>query len=77
MVLAAFCGTACCAVMLVAGPAMLTAVGATPDTLGPALAYLRIRALASPAVMVANVAQGALLAQNDSWTPLKVRLGGK
>lgn len=72
MVLALGCGLACCGVMLAFGPAMLSALGASPETLGPALSYLRIRALASPAVMVANVAQGALLGQSDSWTPLKV-----
>lgn len=74
MVLAVVCGVACCGIMLTCGPPMLSAVGASPETLEPALAYLRIRALAAPAVMVANVAQGALLGQSDSWTPLKVLL---
>jgi hypothetical protein len=41
--------------------------------LPPALEYLRIRAIASPAVMVMAVAQGACLGQQDAWTPLQVR----
>ena len=72
LVLAVGSGLACTLVMLTCGPALLTAMGASPETLGPALSYLQIRALASPAVMVANVAQGACLGQQDSWTPLKV-----
>jgi len=72
MLLAVFSGLACTVIMLGAGPQLLTTMGASPETLGPALSYLQIRALASPAVMVANVAQGACLGQQDSWTPLKV-----
>lgn len=72
LVLAVGSGLACTAIMLTCGPSLLMAMGATPETLGPALSYLYIRALASPAVMVANVAQGACLGQQDSWTPLKV-----
>eukprot|EP00873_Tetraselmis_striata_P020415 jgi/Tetstr1/440679/TSEL_028988.t1 len=72
LVLAFGSGLACTAIMLTCGHALLTTMGATPDTLGPALSYLQIRALASPAVMIANVAQGACLGQQDSWTPLKV-----
>jgi len=72
MVLALLSGLACCTFMICSGPALLTAMGATPETLAPALSYLQIRALASPALMVANVAQGACLGQQDSWTPLQV-----
>ena len=72
MVMAVFSGLACTGIMLGAGPQLLMTMGASPETLGPALSYLQIRAIASPAVMVANVAQGACLGQQDSWTPLKV-----
>lgn len=72
MVLAAVSGLTCTVIMFSCGPALLNFMGATPETLGPALSYLQIRALASPAVMIANVAQGACLGQQDAWTPLKV-----
>ncbi|KAL0055499.1 hypothetical protein WJX82_001214 [Trebouxia sp. C0006] len=54
------------------GPWLLTLVGSSADILGPALQYLRIRATASPAVMLVMVAQGACFGQQDAWTPLKV-----
>ena len=45
------------------GPWLLTLVGSSADILGPALQYLRIRATASPAVMLVMVAQGACFGQ--------------
>jgi hypothetical protein len=55
------------------GPSLLLAVGANGRTLAPALEYMRIRALAAPACLVMNVAQGACIGQQDSWTPLLAR----
>ena len=55
------------------GPSLLIAVGARGRTLSPALEYMRIRALAAPACLVMNVAQGACLGQQDAWTPLQAR----
>jgi len=54
--------------------ALLGIMGASPEMLPHALVYLQIRALASPAVMVMCVAQGACLGQQDAWTPLKIFL---
>ena len=54
----------CIIVLLEAlGPWLLPAVGSSKDILGPALQYLRIRATASPAVMLVMVAQGACFGQ--------------
>lgn len=56
----------------ICGPWLLTFIGSQPEILGPASQYLRIRATASPAVMLVMVAQGACFGQQDAWTPLKV-----
>ena len=48
-------------------------MGANGRTLAPALEYMRIRGLAAPACLVMNVAQGACIGQQDSWTPLLAR----
>ncbi|KAI8470867.1 MAG: hypothetical protein J3K34DRAFT_458668 [Monoraphidium minutum] len=49
--------------------ALLAATGANPALAGPACAYMRIRAVAQPAVLATMVLQAALLAQQDSVTP--------
>mmetsp|Transcript_8090 Transcript_8090/g.29862 ORF Transcript_8090/g.29862 Transcript_8090/m.29862 type:complete len:584 (+) Transcript_8090:616-2367(+) len=55
-------------------PYLLSAMGANSTMLPAAEEYLRIRALALPAVLICNVAQGGCLGQQDSRTPLKVFL---
>ena len=45
------------------GPWLLALVGSHEEILGPASQYLRIRATASPAVMLVMVAQGACFGQ--------------
>ncbi|GAQ91217.1 MATE efflux family protein [Klebsormidium nitens] len=57
------------------GVALLRAMGASPELLGPGLAYLRIRALSAPAVLVLVVGQGACLGCQDARTPLFIFLG--
>jgi uncharacterized membrane protein YgcG len=42
--------------------------------MGPALAYLQIRALAAPAVLVTYVLQGLCLAQHEAQVPLRVAI---
>lgn len=69
---AAVLGLCIIVVLEVLGPWLLTIVGSSKDILEPALQYLRIRATASPAVMLVMVAQGACFGQQDAWTPLKV-----
>mmetsp|Transcript_10055 Transcript_10055/g.18936 ORF Transcript_10055/g.18936 Transcript_10055/m.18936 type:complete len:557 (-) Transcript_10055:245-1915(-) len=72
LTLAALCGAACCAVMQAAPSALLSLMGCSPEMLPHAAVYLRIRSLASPAVMVMCVCQGACLGQQDAWTPLRI-----
>lgn len=74
LTLAAAIGLGSGILLYVAGPALLRALGSSAEIIPFALPYLRIRSLASPAVMVTMVAQGACLGQQDMWTPLKVVL---
>lgn len=48
------------------GPWLLTLIGKNDEILAPATQYLRIRATASPAVMLVMVAQGACFGQQVS-----------
>jgi MATE family multidrug resistance protein len=54
---------------------ILTAMGAEGETLTGAVTYLRIRALAIPAVMVILAGHGAFRGFQDTATPLRVTLG--
>jgi len=74
LTLATLCGVVCCGLMQANPEALLRFMGASPAMMPYAATYLRIRALASPAVMVMCVAQGACLGQQDAWTPLKIFL---
>ena len=56
---------------LSAGP-ILHAMGTAPDALSQAEGYLRVRALAAPAVLAASVANGAYRGLLDTATPFKV-----
>jgi MATE family multidrug resistance protein len=62
------------ALELLAHP-ILAAMGATGELRAPALDYLRIRALAMPAVLIATAAHGAFRGYEDTKTPLVVALG--
>ncbi|MFC1531167.1 MATE family efflux transporter [Gemmatimonadota bacterium] len=54
---------------------IVTLMGAGPDLREPALSYLRIRALAGPAVLLVTAAHGAFRGYQDTRTPLLVTLG--
>lgn len=54
---------------------VLAAMQAGPDLLQPAGDYLRIRALAAPAVLLVTVGHGAFRGMQDTRTPLLVTLG--
>lgn len=58
--------------LLAFGPSMLSRMGTSAHVMAHALPYLRVRALASPAVILILVAQGACLGQQDMWTPMRV-----
>jgi MATE family multidrug resistance protein len=61
--------------MLVSGaPTIVGVMQASPEVAGPALAYLRVRALAAPAVLVVMASHGAFRGFQDNLTPLRVAL---
>lgn len=62
------------AVELLAVP-IVTLMGAGPDLRDPTLSYLRIRALAGPAVLLVTAGHGAFRGYQDTRTPLLVTLG--
>lgn len=57
------------------GPWIVAAMGATGEVAGPALAYLRVRALAAVPVLVVMVGHGAFRGMLDTRTPLWVAVG--
>jgi putative MATE family efflux protein len=75
LTLAAIAGTvALVLIQLLAGP-ILTVMGASGELRAPALAYLRIRALAGPAVLLITAGHGIFRGWHDTRTPLVVTLG--
>lgn len=54
---------------------LLRLMGADDALLGPALAYLRVRALAGPALLLITAANGAFRGFQDTRTPFVVSLG--
>jgi MATE family multidrug resistance protein len=67
-------GLATLAVESLAVP-IVTLMGAGPDLREPTLSYLRIRALAGPAVLLVTAGHGAFRGYQDTRTPLLVTLG--
>lgn len=61
-------------ILLVFAPFLVEAMGAGPEVAGPAISYLRIRALSTVAVLVVTVGHGAFRGHKDTVTPLKVAL---
>ena len=68
-------GVAAAAVLIPTASVVLELMGASEDTLGGASTYLRIRALALPAVMLITVGHGVFRGFQDTRTPLIVTLG--
>ena len=75
LVLALTLGLLVSVALELAAPLLVDLMGATPDVADPAVAYLRIRALATPAVLVVTAGHGAFRGHKDTRTPLKVALG--
>ena len=69
--IAATCGIALAAVLLIGAVPLVAATGCVAELIPAAVAYLRIRALAQPVVLSSMVVQAGLLAQQDSVTPLQ------
>ena len=75
LVLALTLGLLVSVALELAAPLLVDLMGATPDVADPAVGYLRIRALATPAVLVVTAGHGAFRGHKDTRTPLKVALG--
>lgn len=61
-------------VLLVAAPAIVRLMGATPAVAEPAIAYLRIRACAAVALLTVQVGHGAFRGLHDTRTPLLITI---
>ncbi|MFQ5529515.1 MAG: MATE family efflux transporter [Gemmatimonadota bacterium] len=72
---AALAGPLATLVLLTGARPIIGAMGATGDLVDPALAYLRIRAVAAPAVLVVTAGHGIFRGYLDTRTPLVVTLG--
>lgn len=72
LTLALLAGLSTATVLEVAAPALVAATGVDPALVGCASDYVRLRAVAQPAVQLAIVSQAALMAQRDSSTPCAV-----
>ena len=70
LVLAVVLGFLALLVLELSARPLLTLMGATADLQDPALSYLRIRALAAPAVLIITAANGAFRGFQDTRTPL-------
>jgi MATE family multidrug resistance protein len=75
LTLAGLCGiVALVALQLLARPILLV-MGASNELMPPALDYLRIRALAGPAVLFITAGHGAFRGYQDTRTPMVVTIG--
>jgi MATE family multidrug resistance protein len=59
-------------VLLILAPVFVRLMGADGGISGPAVSYLRIRALATPAVLIVLAGHGAFRGYHDTRTPLMV-----
>ena len=75
LTLAALCGVGALVVLQgLAGP-ILRLMGASGELMGPALNYLRVRALAGPALLIITASHGAFRGYQDTRTPMLVTIG--
>jgi putative MATE family efflux protein len=58
--------------LLVAAPQLLAALGAVDELLDPAVAYLRVRAIGVPLLLLGYVGHGAFRGVSDTRTPLGI-----
>ena len=65
-------GAATMLVLLAAAPWIVRAMGAAEEVVGPALVYLRLRALAAVPLLVLQVGHGAFRGMKDTRTPLVI-----
>jgi MATE family multidrug resistance protein len=75
LLLAVVLGVLVSVVIELSAPVLVDLMGAGGDVADPAVSYLRIRALATPAVLVVTAGHGAFRGHRDTKTPLKVAVG--
>lgn len=75
LVLAVILGFITTVVIEILAPWFVSLMGAGPAVADPAVAYLRIRGLATPAVLLVTAGHGAFRGYQDTKTPLYVALG--
>ena len=75
LALALLCGLVALGLLEGAAPWILEAMGARGPMYEPALTYLRIRALAGPAVLLTTAAHGSYRGFQDTRTPMLVAVG--
>ena len=75
LVLAVILGVLAALVIEVLAPWFVGLMGAGDEVAGPAVSYLRIRGIATPAVLLVTAGHGAFRGYQDTKTPLFVALG--
>lgn len=75
LLLAVVLGLLVSLILEIAAPLLVDLMGAGSGVADPAVSYLRIRALATPAVLIVTAGHGAFRGHKDTRTPLKVALG--
>ena len=75
LVLAVVLGLVAMVLIELLAPWIVGIMGATGEVTGPALAYLRIRVIAAPAVLIVIAGHGAFRGYQDTRTPLIVAAG--
>lgn len=75
LLLAVALGVLVTVVLEITAPLLVDLMGAGAEVSDPAISYLRIRALATPAVLVVTAGHGAFRGHKDTRTPLKLALG--
>jgi putative MATE family efflux protein len=68
-------GALSAAVLMVGAETLVRLMQASPELVEPAVSYLRIRALAAPAMLVVTAGHGAFRGFHDTRTPLGITLG--
>lgn len=75
LLLAVGLGVIVSVLVALAAPLFVDLMGATAEVADPAVSYLRIRAIATPAVLVVTAGHGAFRGYKDTRTPLVVAVG--
>ncbi len=75
LLLAVVLGLVVTVILVVFSSWFVDLMGAGPDVAAQAIGYLRIRALAAPAVLVVTAGHGAFRGHKDTRTPLRVAVG--